>query len=245
MALRSHCSPNASNSAPTTRRSVPIGIEPSAGPSAATRTASTIVAAPTPIRVERQPRTTPTPSTIVYASTISTALARKAPVTIRTVVVFTTTGSPRSSLPASELSLIACAIRAGGRLFLRSDSPGVRPDEPRHLTSTRPRRNDHHRRRDSGPTGTASPRTQSDADSTQTLRGWADVFVGTQATMSVTCLAAHHSPSSPRRRSRSLPLRAAAATRRTHCRRRRTAPYIGVNHSRIANGRIVEMGDAR
>src|SRR6266446_1275209 len=113
MAFRSHCNPNASNRAPTTRRSVPIGIEPSAGPSAATRTASTIVAAPTPIRVERQPRTTPTPSTIVNASTISTALAKKAPVTIRAVVVFTTTGSPRSPLPASELSLIACAIGAG------------------------------------------------------------------------------------------------------------------------------------
>ena len=37
IALRSHCRPNASSSAPTTRRSVSIGIEPSAGPSAATR----------------------------------------------------------------------------------------------------------------------------------------------------------------------------------------------------------------
>jgi hypothetical protein len=39
--------------------------------------ASTRVAAPTPTIVERQPRTTPTASTIVSASTASTALARK------------------------------------------------------------------------------------------------------------------------------------------------------------------------
>src|SRR4051812_13360283 len=48
------------------------------GPSAATRIASESSAAPTPIRVERHPRVTPTASTIVRASTISTALARKA-----------------------------------------------------------------------------------------------------------------------------------------------------------------------
>ena len=39
--------------------------------------ASTTAAALTPTRVERQPRTTPTASTIVSASTASTALARK------------------------------------------------------------------------------------------------------------------------------------------------------------------------
>ena len=55
------------------------GSSPSAGPSAATSAASTSTAAPTPISVERQPRTTPTASTIVSASTISTALARNAP----------------------------------------------------------------------------------------------------------------------------------------------------------------------
>ena len=89
IALRSHCSPNASNSAPTTRRSVSIGIEPSAGPSAATRMPGRFRAAPAPISVERHPRTTPTPSTIVSASTISTALARNAPATTRIVPVLT------------------------------------------------------------------------------------------------------------------------------------------------------------
>src|SRR5438034_439061 len=58
IALRSHCSPKARSSAPTTRRSVPIGTTRSAGPSAATSAARTIVGAPTPISVERQPRTT-------------------------------------------------------------------------------------------------------------------------------------------------------------------------------------------
>src|SRR6185369_13977527 len=40
---------------------------------------SATVAAATPISGDRQPRVTPTASTIVRASTISTALARKAP----------------------------------------------------------------------------------------------------------------------------------------------------------------------
>jgi hypothetical protein len=89
IAFRSHCIPKASRSAPTTSRSDSIGTTRSAGPSAATRAASTIVAAATPISGERQPRTTPTPSTIVSASTISTALARKAPRIRRTVLVLT------------------------------------------------------------------------------------------------------------------------------------------------------------
>src|SRR6266545_1803791 len=96
IALRSHCRPNASNSAPTTRRSVPIGIEPSAGPSAATRIPRTIPAAPAPISVERHPRTTPTPSTIVNASTISTALARNAPATTRIVPVLMAAATRRA-----------------------------------------------------------------------------------------------------------------------------------------------------
>jgi hypothetical protein len=64
-------------SAPTTKRSESIGISRSAGPSTATIAASTTVAGPTPTSVERQPRTTPTASTIVRASTASTALAAK------------------------------------------------------------------------------------------------------------------------------------------------------------------------
>jgi hypothetical protein len=54
-----------------------IGITLRAGPSAATIAPSTTAAAPTPNIVERQPRTVPTASTIVSASTASTALARK------------------------------------------------------------------------------------------------------------------------------------------------------------------------
>src|SRR4051812_45055678 len=54
-----------------------MGISVSAGPSAATTTASAAVAAPTPTSEERQPRVSPAASTIVSASTISTALARK------------------------------------------------------------------------------------------------------------------------------------------------------------------------
>ena len=75
--MRSHCSPNASSNAPTTSRSDEIGTWVKAGPSAATTAARTSDAAPTPISVERHPRTTPTASTIVRASTASTALAAK------------------------------------------------------------------------------------------------------------------------------------------------------------------------
>src|SRR5262249_18209888 len=69
--------PKARRSAPTTNRSESIGISRSAGPRIATIAASTAVAAPTRTSVDRQPRTTPTASTIVSASTASTALAAK------------------------------------------------------------------------------------------------------------------------------------------------------------------------
>src|SRR5438046_3566867 len=70
-----------------TRRRPSIGTCPSAGPSTAIRSASTSSATPTPISVDRQPRTTPTPRTIVSASTISTALAEKAPSRMRISLV--------------------------------------------------------------------------------------------------------------------------------------------------------------
>ena len=60
-------------------RNTSIGTASSAGPSAATRTASTTSAATAPWSGARQPRVTPSASTIVSASTISTALARAAP----------------------------------------------------------------------------------------------------------------------------------------------------------------------
>ncbi len=53
-----------------------MGSAVRAGPSAATIAASTRVAAPTPNSAERQLRVTPTASTIVNASTASTAQAR-------------------------------------------------------------------------------------------------------------------------------------------------------------------------
>src|SRR5690349_16619118 len=60
---------------PTTTRSVLSGSAVNAGPSAAVIAASTIPAAPPPISAERQPRVIPTASTIVSASTASTAQA--------------------------------------------------------------------------------------------------------------------------------------------------------------------------
>src|SRR5947209_1824792 len=74
-ALRSHCSPNTSNRPPTATRSASIGSAVSAGPSPATTIASRPPAAPTPYSAEDQLLVEPTASTIVSASTASTALA--------------------------------------------------------------------------------------------------------------------------------------------------------------------------
>src|SRR5581483_879819 len=87
IALRSHCSPNVSRRPPTTSRNASIGMTVSAGPSAATIAASTTTAAPTPVSEERQPRATPEASTMVSASTPSTALARNAERTRKTPAV--------------------------------------------------------------------------------------------------------------------------------------------------------------
>ena len=76
--LRSHCRPKASSRAPTTTRSPLIGINVKAGPSTPTITVSAAAAAPAPISGDRQPRVVPTASTIVSASTISTAQATNA-----------------------------------------------------------------------------------------------------------------------------------------------------------------------
>src|SRR3954464_9541202 len=86
IALRSHCRPKTSRKAPTTSRSVSSGITVSAGPSTATTTASRTTAAATPVRLDRQPRAIPAARTIVRASTISTALARKAERTRKTAL---------------------------------------------------------------------------------------------------------------------------------------------------------------
>ena len=77
MAFRSHCRPNAASSAPTTSRSALSGSRDSAGPSTAVITASTASAAPRPCSAGRQPRVSPAASTMVRASTASTAHATK------------------------------------------------------------------------------------------------------------------------------------------------------------------------
>src|SRR6266568_1961766 len=76
MALRSHCSPKTSSSAPTNSRSACSGSALTAGPSAAVMTASTTIAASRPALAERQSRAVPAASTMVVASTASTAHAR-------------------------------------------------------------------------------------------------------------------------------------------------------------------------
>ena len=63
---------------PTTTRSASIGTQwTTAGPTAATPAPSTTTAAPAPSRAQRHPRETPTATTMVSASTISTAQATK------------------------------------------------------------------------------------------------------------------------------------------------------------------------
>src|SRR3954470_13371615 len=89
IALRSHCRPKISSSAPTTRRSASIGMALTAGPSAATAAVRASSPVALPARAVRQPRASPAASTIVTASTPSTAVARK-----------TATNSPASRLTA-------------------------------------------------------------------------------------------------------------------------------------------------
>src|SRR5947209_8194805 len=88
-ALRNHCSPNTSRTVPTTRRSESIGRFARAGPRPATMTANPPTAAATPHPADRQPRVTPTARTMVKASTISTADAKNAAATRRTLCIAT------------------------------------------------------------------------------------------------------------------------------------------------------------
>jgi hypothetical protein len=69
--------PKTSSSAPTTRRSACSGSADTAGPSAPTTTASTASAAAVPVSADRQCLVVPAASTMVVASTASTAQARK------------------------------------------------------------------------------------------------------------------------------------------------------------------------
>src|SRR5215469_16438623 len=75
-ALRIHCSPKTRSSAPTTTRRAVIGIASTAGPRIATTTASTASADTVPVPADRQSRAVPAASTMVTASTASTAQAR-------------------------------------------------------------------------------------------------------------------------------------------------------------------------
>src|SRR5689334_16204858 len=88
-ALRNHCRPNTSRTVPTTSRSESIGRLARAGPRPATMTTNPATAAATPHPADRQPRVTPTARTIVRASTISTADAKNAAATRRTLCIAT------------------------------------------------------------------------------------------------------------------------------------------------------------
>src|SRR5450631_3331476 len=82
MALRNHCSPKTSNRPPMTSRRLDSGTSrTSGGPITTTSAPSVASATTTPSRAERQPRVRPTASTMVSASTISTALGRKTAIT--------------------------------------------------------------------------------------------------------------------------------------------------------------------
>src|SRR5579863_524441 len=69
IAFRSQRRPNRIKSAPTAYCRSAIGTRPSNGPSSATMAASAARAAPAPPSAGRQPRISPTASTIVSAST--------------------------------------------------------------------------------------------------------------------------------------------------------------------------------
>jgi hypothetical protein len=76
MPFRSHCRPKTSSSDPITSCSAPIGTFVSAVPNAPTSSVSAARPAPAPSQVERQPRTLPTPTTMMTISMTSTAAAR-------------------------------------------------------------------------------------------------------------------------------------------------------------------------
>src|SRR5690242_511250 len=95
--LRSHCRPNTNSSEPATSRSTLTGTRVSAVPSATMSAATTARPAPVPSRVDRQPRTAPTPTTMITISMISTAAARN--VVVKTPgMIMATSLPPRSGL---------------------------------------------------------------------------------------------------------------------------------------------------
>src|SRR5262249_20783957 len=113
-----------------TSRSASIGTRLSAGPSAATIAAKATTAAPTPSSGERQPRTTPSASTIVRASTISTALARNAPRNRRTPVILAKTMAASARFPQHPGGNIRYAL-------LCDDTPSERLHRDRSAPSGR------------------------------------------------------------------------------------------------------------
>ena len=82
-----HCRPKMSSRPPTTTRNAPSGRAVNAGPNAATISAKTAKLQPTPMNADRQSLPTPAASTIVNASTASTAQARKT--VIKRALLFT------------------------------------------------------------------------------------------------------------------------------------------------------------
>ena len=124
--MRSHCSPKVSSRPPTTSRSALIGSVVSAGPRAAVTPRAPPWPRPTPVSAERQLRVTPTASTIVSASTASTAQARK-----------TESASP-AWVPLMR-SMLARDVKPGSAGASESRAAPGRPGRWRHRRSRRAR----------------------------------------------------------------------------------------------------------
>ena len=102
IAFRSHCRPKTSRKAPTTSRRASSGITVNAGPEGGDDRRQGDDRGSDPASEERQPRARPAASTIVSASTISTALARNAERTRKTALI-ESLRIPRSDLTGERV----------------------------------------------------------------------------------------------------------------------------------------------
>src|ERR1700678_3439834 len=116
-ALRNHCSPKINRMPPITVRSTGSGMCVSSGPTAATRAAKSTNAPSAPAIPRRQPAVAPTATTIVRASTTSTAQAKKTPTISTTSSVWTMPwlrASPRRCGPGALAGHLEAGDRGGG-----------------------------------------------------------------------------------------------------------------------------------
>jgi hypothetical protein len=98
MAFRSHWSPKTSSSPPITSCMTDSGNQrPNAYPAIDVTTASSVRAADTPARADRQPRVKPMAMTMVVASTISTKQAPKLVAISTHFAAFTNSPFPHAS----------------------------------------------------------------------------------------------------------------------------------------------------